>query len=207
MSHSLFSNNFDYSKQKGIQQLVFDINKQPVMAVLMRNVYLCMHNTITSPRTSENSCQPVYAFLSIYNDFLLFAPGCDIWISHNMDFKKIISLVTVKYCSKDKCLQNTEYVSLNCQKDFCFKCHKEHSTSLDTKHHSITLYRNKGSHFPNKNETCSIHLDSIYQKYCEFCNIPICDKCKGYRKHRFSFIMARLRGFNICNVHWNDFSF
>ena len=101
-----------------------------------------------------------------------------------MDFKKIISLVTVKYCSKGKCLQNTEYVCLNCQKDFCFECHKEHATSLDTKHHSITLYRNKGSHFPNKNETCSIHLDSIYQKYCEFCNIPICGKFKGHRKHK-----------------------
>ena len=101
-----------------------------------------------------------------------------------MDFRKINSSVKVKFCSQEKCLQNTEYICQDCQKDFCFKCHKEHATSLDTKHHSITLYRNKGSHFPNKNETCSIHLDSIYQKYCEFCNIPICDKCKRHRKHK-----------------------
>ena len=101
-----------------------------------------------------------------------------------MDFRKINSSVRVKYCSKDKCLQNAEYICQNCQKDFCFKCYKEHATMLDTKHHSITLYRNKRSHFPNKNETCSIHLDSIYQKYCEFCNIPICGRCKGHKRHK-----------------------
>ncbi|XP_078320228.1 uncharacterized protein LOC144621285 [Crassostrea virginica] len=105
-------------------------------------------------------------------------------VSHNMDFRKINSSVSVKFCSKDKCLQNVEYICQNCQKDFCLKCHKEHATNLDTKHHSITLYRNKGSHSPNKNETCSIHLDSIYQMYCEFCNIPICGKCKGHRRHK-----------------------
>ena len=101
-----------------------------------------------------------------------------------MDFRKINSSVRVKYCSKDKCLQNTEYICQNCQKDFCFKCYKEHATSLDTKHHSITLFRNKRSHFPHTNENCSVHLDSIYQKYCESCNIPICGKCKGHRKHK-----------------------
>ena len=72
----------------------------------------------------------------------------------------------------------------NCQKDFCFHCHKEYSTSLDTKHHIITLYRNKGSHFPNQKEARSIHLNSIYQSFCESCNIPICDKCKGHRKQK-----------------------
>ena len=101
-----------------------------------------------------------------------------------MDFRKMNSSVSVKFCSKDKCLQNAEYICQNCQKDFCLKCHKEHATNLDTKHHSITLYRNKGSHSPNKNETCSIHLDSIYQTFCESCNILICGKCKGHRKHK-----------------------
>ena len=101
-----------------------------------------------------------------------------------MDSRKTNSSVNVKFCSQDKCVQNTEYFCHDCQKDFCLKCHKEHATSLDTKHHSVTLYRNKGSHFPNKNETCSIHLDSIYQKYCEFCNIPICGKCQGHKRHK-----------------------
>ena len=101
-----------------------------------------------------------------------------------MDSRKINSSVKVNVCCQDKCLQNTEYFCQDCQKDFCLKCHKEHATHLDTKHHIITFYRNKGSHFPTKNETCLIHLNSIYQMFCEYCNIPICGKCQGHKRHK-----------------------
>nr|XP_022310169.1 uncharacterized protein LOC111115641 isoform X2 [Crassostrea virginica] len=97
---------------------------------------------------------------------------------------KINSSVNVKFCSQDGCVLNTEYFCQDCQKDFCLKCHKEHATSLDTKHHCIAHYRNRGRHIPNKNETCSIHLDCTYETFCESCNIPICAKCKGHRKHK-----------------------
>lgn len=62
-----------------------------------------------------------------------------------MDLKKINSTVNLKCCSQDECLQNTEYFCPNCQKDFCLQCQLEHTTNLDTKHHNITLYRNKRS--------------------------------------------------------------
>lgn len=89
-----------------------------------------------------------------------------------MDLKKINSTVNLKCCSQDECLQNTEYFCPNCQKDFCLQCQLEHTTKLDTKHHNITLYRNKIKHGSSTTETCKIHSGSVYKKFCKTCNIP-----------------------------------
>lgn len=100
-----------------------------------------------------------------------------------MDLKKINSTVNLKCCSQDECLQNTEYFCPNCQKDFCLQCQLEHTTNLDTKHHNITLYRNKIKHGSSTTETCKIHSGSVYKKFCKTCNIPFCAECKAHGKH------------------------
>lgn len=43
--------------------------------------------------------------------------------------------------------------------------------------HGILLY-----HFP-KLEICARHPNREYEKYCTYCKIPICSKCKGHEKH------------------------
>ena len=92
------------------------------------------------------------------------------------------SAVNAKFCKCNE--EGAEYFCHTCHNHYCRKCQQEHATNLDTKHHSNNLYRNISSHVPNKKETCSIHLECTYQKFCESCNIPICDLCKGHRKHK-----------------------
>nr|XP_022303093.1 uncharacterized protein LOC111110774 [Crassostrea virginica] len=92
------------------------------------------------------------------------------------------SAVNAKFCKCNE--EGAEYFCHTCHNHYCRKCQQEHATNLDTKHHSNTLYRNISSHVPNKKETCSIHLECTYQKFCESCNIPICGLCKGHRKHK-----------------------
>lgn len=103
--------------------------------------------------------------------------------SFSMDFKKTNFTVNLKCCSQDECLQNTEYFCPDCQKEFCLQCKLDHTTNLNTKHHNITLYRNKIKHGSSTNETCKIHSGSFYKKFCKACNIPICAECKGHGKH------------------------
>ena len=94
------------------------------------------------------------------------------------------SAVDVQFCKRDKCQEGMEYFCHACQNQLCRQCQQEHATSLDTKHHSISLYRNKSRHHPSKGETCSIHVNRIYTKFCKPCNIPICGQCKGHKQHK-----------------------
>lgn len=83
-------------------------------------------------------------------------------------------------CKVSECLlcgSNTAYFCSTCKHDLCLSCKETHEQDIKTIDHRILLY-----HFP-KLEICAKHLNREYDKYCTYCTIPICSKCKGHEKH------------------------
>lgn len=75
------------------------------------------------------------------------------------------------------CGSNTAYFCSTCEHDLCLSCKETHEQDIKTIDHRILLY-----HFP-KLEICARHPNREYDKYCTYCKIPICSKCKGHEKH------------------------
>lgn len=75
------------------------------------------------------------------------------------------------------CGSNTAYFCSTCKHDLCLSCKETHEQDIETIDHGILLY-----HFP-KLEICARHPNREYEKYCTYCKIPICSKCKGNEKH------------------------
>ena len=65
----------------------------------------------------------------------------------------------------------------------CLQCKEEHVINLDTLHHNVTIYRQKYNH-PLKKETCLNHQKCYYSKYCETCEVPVCDSCSEHTAQR-----------------------
>lgn len=98
------------------------------------------------------------------------------------------SRLNVKQCSL--CPGYTEYYCHFCQKDLCQLCKAVHVIDLDTKHHKVTIYREGFNHL-SKPEKCVTHRDQVYIKYCDPCEVPVCDSCSDH-KTQGSFLLACL---------------
>ena len=98
-----------------------------------------------------------------------------------MDLRSIGSEVTVKLCSQ--CQEGTEFYCHSCQQDLCFQCKEKHVIDLDTKHHDVTIYRERFSYIP-KQVYCQTHPKKVCKEYCKRCDIPVCFHCRKHREHK-----------------------
>lgn len=90
------------------------------------------------------------------------------------------------------CRGYTEYYCHSCHKDLCKHCKAIHVIDLDTKHHRVTIYREKFNHVPT-HDKCVIHPDRIYKKYCEHCEVPVCDACSDPRPQHHKHTLNDIR--------------
>ena len=88
------------------------------------------------------------------------------------------SNLNVKQCSL--CPGYTEYFCHSCQKDLCQHCKAVHVIDLETKHHDVTIYREKLKYLL-KQEKCVKHCDKKYNQYCKTCEVPLCDSCSDHK--------------------------
>lgn len=75
------------------------------------------------------------------------------------------------------CGCSTAYFCSTCKHDLCLSCKETHKQDPRTIDHKIIIYP-----FP-KLEICARHPNSVYKKYCTYCELPICSKCTGHEKH------------------------
>uniref|UniRef100_K1PQI9 Tripartite motif-containing protein 3 n=1 Tax=Magallana gigas TaxID=29159 RepID=K1PQI9_MAGGI len=94
----------------------------------------------------------------------------------------------VHKCSK--CPGGTEYYCESCPCDLCQKCKQNHVKNLKTIDHTVATYRDKFNYIP-KQELCVRHPSNVYRKYCEPCQVPVCDSCFGHKSHRFPVSLFR----------------
>ena len=102
------------------------------------------------------------------------------FIPRDMDLRGIGSEVTVKLCSQ--CQEGSEFYCHSCQQDLCCQCKEKHVIDLDTKHHDMTIHRDRLSYIP-KQVYCQTHPKQVYKEYCKRCDIPVCFHCRKHRKH------------------------
>ncbi|XP_052679260.1 uncharacterized protein LOC128160045 isoform X1 [Crassostrea angulata] len=94
----------------------------------------------------------------------------------------------VHKCSK--CPGGTEYYCESCPCDLCQKCKQNHVKNLKTIDHNVATYRDKFNNIPTQ-EICVRHPSNVYRKYCEPCQVPVCDSCFGHKSHRFPVSLFR----------------
>lgn len=87
---------------------------------------------------------------------------------------RINSKTNVKKCSL--CPKETEYYCHSCIKDLCRHCKAIYVIDLDSKHHEVTIYREKSKCFL-KQDGYLMHRNRIYNKYCESCEVPVFYSC------------------------------
>lgn len=94
---------------------------------------------------------------------------------------RITCKLNVKQCSL--CPGFTAYYCNSCQKDLCQHCKTVHVIDLDTKHHEVTIYREKFKYMLNQ-EKCYIHRNKSFNRYCKPCEVPVCDFCSEHKPQR-----------------------
>lgn len=87
----------------------------------------------------------------------------------------------VYQCSK--CLEDTEYFCLSCPCDLCPRCCEDHVHDHKIIEQNIMICREKIS-TTLKQDMCKEHKKQFYEKYCEPCDLLICNHCTGHKKHR-----------------------
>lgn len=91
----------------------------------------------------------------------------------------------IRQCSE--CSDGLEYFCETCSRDLCLECSNEHFMEMaaigDTSIHNVIKYREK-SKYLKKHDLCLRHPNSVYDNFCEFCNIPICSDCTEHRTHK-----------------------
>lgn len=91
----------------------------------------------------------------------------------------------IRQCSE--CSDGLEYFCETCSRDLCLGCSKMHFLEMaakgDTSIHNLIKYREK-SKYLKKHDLCLRHPNSVYDNFCEFCNIPICSDCTEHRTHK-----------------------
>lgn len=90
------------------------------------------------------------------------------------------SVYKVRQCSK--CFGNTEFFCLSCPCDLCSRCSENHVCNHTVFEQDIMICREKLNSIP-KQDMCVRHPRNVCEKYCEQCNIFICQHCTGHRKH------------------------
>eukprot|EP00105_Crassostrea_gigas_P035373 XP_019919521.1 PREDICTED: uncharacterized protein LOC105319963 [Crassostrea gigas] len=86
----------------------------------------------------------------------------------------------VNQCSK--CPGDREYYCESCPCDLCQRCTEYHVKTLKTIDHYVVSHHEKINNIP-KQEMCVKHPSNDYIKYCEPCQVPVCDSCFGQSKH------------------------
>lgn len=91
----------------------------------------------------------------------------------------------IRQCSE--CSDGLEYFCETCSRDLCLECRKEHLMEMaakgDNSIHNVIKYREK-SQYLKKHDLCLRHPNSVYDNFCEICNIPICSDCTEHRTHK-----------------------
>ncbi|XP_065932342.1 uncharacterized protein [Magallana gigas] len=85
-------------------------------------------------------------------------------------------------CSK--CPGDTAYHCVSCPCDLCPQCKENHVKDLQTIDHDVVSHRDKINYIPTQ-EICVRHPSHVYTKYCEPCQVPVCDSCSEDQLHRF----------------------
>ncbi|XP_065931205.1 uncharacterized protein [Magallana gigas] len=83
-----------------------------------------------------------------------------------------------------KCPGDTEYYCVSCPCDLCPQCKENHVQDLKTIDHDVVSHRDKINYIPTQ-EICVRHPGHVYIKYCEPCQVPVCDSCFEDQSHRF----------------------
>lgn len=99
----------------------------------------------------------------------------------------ILDTSSIKYRIRKccECPNGLEYTCLTCFCDLCSECRNEHvfmKMMLDGYIHTVIEYREKFMNLKN-HEICLRHQNGVYNKYCEFCNTPICFYCTDHEIH------------------------
>lgn len=91
----------------------------------------------------------------------------------------------IRQCSE--CSDGLEYFCETCSRDLCLQCRDDHVFETagkgDTSIHNVIKYREKSKYLKN-HELCLRHPNSVYDYFCEVCNIPICSNCTEHRTHK-----------------------
>lgn len=89
----------------------------------------------------------------------------------------------IRQCSE--CSDGLGYFCVPCSRDLCLQCREMHVFRMAAigEIHNIIKYREKSKCLKNQ-ELCLRHPDSVYDSFCEFCDIPICSDCTEHRTHK-----------------------
>lgn len=80
------------------------------------------------------------------------------------------------------CAGDAEYFCASCSCDLCFHCRENHVNNLKTIDHNVVI--RKKYHYMPIQELCMTHPGKAYKKYCERCELPVCNRCRKHRNHR-----------------------
>lgn len=81
-----------------------------------------------------------------------------------------------------KCSGDTKYFCVSCHCLLCTRCEVKHVRDFKTIDHNVVIYREKLKYIP-KQEYCVRHPSNIYRKYCDNCQVPVCDSCPEHKFH------------------------
>ncbi|XP_065929399.1 uncharacterized protein [Magallana gigas] len=98
-----------------------------------------------------------------------------------------------------KCPGDTEYSCLSCPCYLCPQCKENHVKDLKTIDHDVVSYRDKINYIPTQ-EICVRHPSHVYTKYCEPCQVPLCNSRFGHKTHRFPITVFRKRRHKIESI-------
>lgn len=74
------------------------------------------------------------------------------------------------------CPGEAEYFCTSCLCDLCSQCSENHVNNLKTVDHNVII-RKKYNYMPIQ-ELCMTHPGKAYKKYCERCELPVCNRCR-----------------------------
>lgn len=80
------------------------------------------------------------------------------------------------------CPGDAEYFCASCSCGLCLNCRENHVNNLKTIDHNVVI-RKKYNYMPIQ-ELCITHPGKAYKKYCERCELPVCNRCRKQRNHR-----------------------
>nr|XP_034319750.1 uncharacterized protein LOC105342926 isoform X1 [Crassostrea gigas]XP_034319751.1 uncharacterized protein LOC105342926 isoform X1 [Crassostrea gigas]XP_034319752.1 uncharacterized protein LOC105342926 isoform X1 [Crassostrea gigas] len=103
----------------------------------------------------------------------------------------------VHQCSK--CPGDTAYYCVSCPCDLCPQCKENHVKDLQTIDHDVVSHRDKINYIPTQ-EICVRHPSHVYTKYCEPCQVPVCDSCSEDQLHRFRSFLYGQRQHEILDI-------
>ncbi|XP_065929402.1 uncharacterized protein [Magallana gigas] len=108
-------------------------------------------------------------------------PGCDFETKSLHTMETASTPCKVHLCSK--CPGDTAYYCVLCPCDLCPQCKDNHVKDLQTIDHHVVSHRDKINYIPTQ-EICVRHPSHVYIKYCEPCQVPVCNNCQNHREHK-----------------------